>query len=81
MSKKVAPLSFTAEAIYHFMVWKDCPLTLADIPKNYYAHPSEMRALRNRGLITAEKVGKVLVYTTVKEAYTRFIIDYIVKRD
>ena len=62
MAKQVAPLSPEAKAIYDLMVQEQRALTLAEVVKlGVPANSAHFTALKNRGMINAEKIEKEVV--------------------
>ncbi len=68
MAKALKPLSPVAQSIYDLMVAQGRPLTLADVQELglTQANSAHFVALRNRGLITSEKIDKEVVTVAVR---------------
>ena len=62
MAKQVAPLSPEAKAIYDLMVQEQRALTLAEVVElGVPANSAHFTALKNRGMINADKVEREYV--------------------
>lgn len=62
MAKKVTALSEGAIAVFDAMKEAGRPLTMAEVKElGINANPAHFTALKNRGLISAEKVEKTVV--------------------
>ena len=68
MAKALKPLSPVAQSVYDLMVAQARPLTLAEVQALGItkANSAHFVALRNRGLITSEKIDKEVVTVTVR---------------
>jgi DNA-binding transcriptional ArsR family regulator len=68
MAKKTPELSVTAKAILDLISKSRNPLSLDEIKKAIPdANSSHLTALRNRGLVSAEKVEKEVTVTATRE--------------
>lgn len=71
MAKQVAPLSPEAQAIYDLMVKEQRALTLAEVVElGVPANSAHFTALRNRGMINAEKIEKEVVSVSKRKVNT-----------
>lgn len=67
MATKETPLSETATKVLEF-VRENPETTMADIKKEIpNANPAHLNALRNRGLVSAEKIEKEVLVTTKRK--------------
>ena len=68
MAKALKPLSPVAQSIYELMKAEGRPLTLAEVQALGIAEANSAHfvALRNRGLITSDKIEKEVVTVAVR---------------
>jgi hypothetical protein len=73
---KVAPLSEGAIAVFNAMKEAGRPLTLDEVKgMGIEANPSHFTALKNRGLVSAEKVEKIVVVEAKREVNVYTLVD------
>lgn len=76
MAKKMAPLSEQAVAVFNAMKEANRALTLEEVKSmGIEANPAHFTALKNRGLISAEKVEKIVVVESKREVNVYSIVD------
>ena len=76
MAKKVAPLSKEAKAVYEVLKNAEKPLTLAELAKKVEGlNSAHLTALKNRGLVGAEKVTKEVTVVQKREVNEYTVTD------